>query len=119
VGREPREGIGDPFVAGCPDVHPEAAIMLHGWADVPALEGVGCRGAMDGWFVVHQDADAWGCQWRLFVVEEAMYVRIGGQLGVKTTGRFIGKSRATDKRPATKWFLNVRMARSAELRRWT
>jgi hypothetical protein len=56
------------------------------------------------------------CAWRRL---DRSRLRVCRACGRSRSHKFMGKSGGTELRPAMKWFLNVRMARSAAFRRCT
>ena len=70
--RKPCKGIGDSFGLGGQDINPVASVVIHGGAEVVAIDGVGCPGFANGWFFVDKDSGARWSKGCFVIVESTM-----------------------------------------------
>jgi len=82
MGGEPGEGVGVALRSGLIEPDPVAAVVVHGGAEIPTVEGVWRPGFSDSGFFVDLDSGArWG-EGRAVVVEGAVELGLGGETGV-------------------------------------
>jgi hypothetical protein len=133
-GGEPRECVGNAFGGGhrCP--YSVATIVSQGWADIPSYNGMWGPRATGRGFLMDEDLCSGRDKRSVIEVKCTVDLGLGGQLWIypgspqqienEETLReeFVPKiqrdSWLVEHNPAMKWFLKVRMARSAALRQW-
>ena len=82
VGGEEFCGVGHSDGSGCRYLVSPTAIMLHGWANVPCINGMGRPSGFVLWIYVDQDFGAWGAQWCVVVVKGSLKCFVCQLLGV-------------------------------------
>ena len=83
---EPCNGVRDPLGASVSRPDSVTAIVVHGRAKVPAMDGMRGPRATDMGFLVDEDLNAGRGQWGAVKIKEAKNVGIGGEVGVQTAG---------------------------------
>jgi hypothetical protein len=84
VGGKPRERVADAYGSGFPYPDLVATIGVHGWSDVPSVQGMGGPGGTGvGLFVGEHTRSGWakGCA---VIIKRAMDLCPSGELGIDT-----------------------------------
>ena len=82
VAGKPDDCVGDPFGRRLLDVNTVAPIVVHGWTEVPALNGMWRPSAADGRLLMDHDAGADRSERRAVKVERSMELSVCGQAGI-------------------------------------
>ena len=127
------DGVGEEEHFGGAIDNMEAAEVMEGRADVESMAAAGVPELTGAWFVVDGDATAGRPNEGGVVVERAIEVVPGGnvgskggleeevesEFGLRGVWRYLGKAVLMPARVDRKWAFKVWMDRLAELRKWT
>jgi hypothetical protein len=81
-GGELRECVGNSFGVGCPCPNSVAMIVLQGWAEIPAFNGMGGPRSTSGGFLMDEDLRSGRGKRSVIEVKCTIYLGLGGQLWI-------------------------------------
>ena len=85
-GREPGHGVGDALGSGISGPNSVAAVVVHGGAQIPPMDGMWGPGSADCRFLMDEDLDARRRHRGTVKIEDTMYMGIGREVRVEATG---------------------------------
>jgi hypothetical protein len=83
---EPGNSVGDTFGSGVAGPHTVTTIVVHGWAQIPAVDSMRGPGATNLGFFMDEDLYARRGHGGAVEVKETKDMGVGGKMGMKTAG---------------------------------